>query len=195
MRILGENETVVQALRDEVNLKLEPLNPETKQRVRFYVGDVADNAYMAEAMGGADYVLYVPSLPSAFDCEVAPAECTITFLETVAGVIYTAFDCKVKKLVVAGPAPETLNFKLAAGVSPSMPAMSAALMETVVVAEARYLGPDSDTIICFARLDKDLKLETRNLKRIGTLFPRRRMAICCCKAQMASNVSPARTLR
>ncbi len=48
--------------------------------------------------------------------------------------------------------------------------MRAALMETVVVAEARYLGPDSDTIICFARLDKDLKFETRNLKLIGYAF-------------------------
>lgn len=50
-----------------------------------------------------------------------------------------------------------------------MPAMLAALMETVVVAEARYLGPDSDTSICCARLDVDLnlKLETRNLKLIG----------------------------
>lgn len=27
VRILGENETVVQALRDEINLKLEPLKP------------------------------------------------------------------------------------------------------------------------------------------------------------------------
>jgi len=94
VRVLGENETVVQALRDEVNLKLEPLKPETKQRMRFYVGDVADNAYMAEAMGGVDYVLYVPSLPRAFDCEVAPAECTITFLETVTGVIHTPSTAK-----------------------------------------------------------------------------------------------------
>ena len=53
-----------------------------------------------------------------------------------------------------------MNLELATGVSPSM---LAALMETVVVAEARYLGPDSDTSICSARLDKDLKLETRNL--------------------------------
>ena len=37
VRFLGENEMVVQALRDEVNLKLEPLKPETKQRLRFYV--------------------------------------------------------------------------------------------------------------------------------------------------------------
>ena len=81
VRILGENETAMQSLRDEVNLKLETLKPETRKRLRFYVGDVADNAYMAEAMGGADYVLYVPSLPRDFDCEVAPAECTITFLE------------------------------------------------------------------------------------------------------------------
>lgn len=113
MRILGENETVVQALRDEITLKLEPLEPETRKCLRFYVGDIADNAYMAEAMSGADYVLYVPSLPRAFDCEVAPAECTITFLDTVTGVIHTAIDCKVKKLVVAAPAPETLNLQLA----------------------------------------------------------------------------------
>ena len=51
VRILGENETAMQSLRDEITLKLEPLKPETRQRVRFYVGDVADNAFMAEAMG------------------------------------------------------------------------------------------------------------------------------------------------
>ena len=166
---------MVQALRDEINLKAE-----TRKRVRIYVGDVADNAYMAEAMGGAEYVLYVPALPRAFDCEVAPAECTITFVETVTGVIHTAIDCKVKKLVVAGPAPETLNLPLGTvdslveepetGGTPSMPAMLAALMQIVVVAEARYLGPDSDTSICSARLDKDLKLETRNFKLIGYAF-------------------------
>lgn len=100
VRILGENEMVMQALRDEINLE-----PEIRKRLRFYVGDIADNAYMAEAMGGADHVLYVPSLPRAFDCEVAPAECIITFLETVTGVIHTAIDCKVKKL-------ETRNLKL-----------------------------------------------------------------------------------
>ncbi len=144
VRILGENETAVQLLRDEVNLKLETLKPETKQRVRFFVGDVSDNAYMAEAMSGVDYVLYVPSLPRAFDCEVAPAECTITFLKTVTGMIHTAIDGGVKKLLVAGPAPENRES--------TIPTLLTALLETVV-AEARYLGRDSDTTICFTRQD------------------------------------------
>lgn len=115
-------------------------------------------------------MLYVPAIPRAFDCEVAPAENTITFLETVTGVIHTAIDCGVKKLLVIGLVPENLNLQPETGVSPSMPAMLVALMQTVVVAEARYQGSDSDTTICFTRQDVDVKLETRNLKLIGYAF-------------------------
>ena len=114
------------------------------------MGDVSDNAYMAEAMGCADYVLCVLSLPRAFDCKQAFAECTIKFLETVTDVIHTAIDCKVKKLLVAGPASDTLSLQLKIGAKPSMPAMLAALMRTVFVVEAHYLRSDSDTTIRYA---------------------------------------------
>ena len=132
------------------------------------MGDISDNAYMAEAMSSVDYVVYVPSPPRAFDCEVAPAECTVTFLETVTGVIHTATDCGVKKLLVVSP---NTSFILPHPSSISkMPALLAALIQNVVVAEARYQGPDAATTICFTPLDADLKLETRNLKLIGFAF-------------------------
>ena len=146
VRILNGSETAMQALRE--GMELETLKPETKSQLRFFVGDVSDNAYMEEAVTGADFVLYMPSIPLPFDCEVAPAETTITFLETVTNVLHTSTDCGVQKTVVVSPARQEPLV--------AMPDMLAALMETVVVAEGRYLGKDSKTAIICASQDGDL---------------------------------------
>ncbi|MBR1461789.1 MAG: polysaccharide biosynthesis protein [Prevotella sp.] len=163
VRILGESETELQSLRESLNVELGTLN----QKLRFYVGDRSDNAYLEEAMAGVDYVLYFPAVPRAFDCEVAPAENTVTFLNTVSGVVHSAIDCRVKKLVVVRTGLETCHLKPETS---DMPALLAALMETVVVAEARYLGPDSATVICCARMEGNLRPETWNVKLIDYAF-------------------------
>lgn len=148
VRVLGSSETTMQALREALLPETCDLNLETKKRLRFYVGDMTDNTYLEEAMSGADYVLFVPAIPRSFDCEVAPAVTTINFLETVTGVVHVATDCKVKKLVVISPdRQESLE---------KMPDMLAAMMETVVVAEGRYLGKDSEVTICCARINGNL---------------------------------------
>ena len=140
VRILGSSETAIQSLREELNLEPGSLN----QKLCFFVGDMTDNAYLEEAVTGADYVLFIPSIPRPFDCEVAPAVTTITFLETITGVIHVATDCKVEKIVVISPNRQEPLEK--------MPDMLAALMETVVVAEGRYLGKNSAVTICCARI-------------------------------------------
>ena len=60
------------------------------------------------------------------------------------GVVHAAIDGGVKKLVVVSLARKDSLIDL--------PAMLAALLEIVVEAEARYLGPDSATDICCSRL-------------------------------------------
>lgn len=144
VRILGSSETAVQSLREEL---------ESTPRLRFFVGDMTDNTYLEEAMSGADYVLFVPETWNLKPetnrmVEEAPAETTITFLETVATVLHTATDCRVQKTVVVSPATQQPLV--------AMPDMLAALMDTVVVAEGRYLGKDSQTAIICARHDGDL---------------------------------------
>lgn len=144
VRVLGSIETAVQALRDE----LLSMHPEAINRLRFFVGDMGDNAYMEEAVTGANFVLYVPAIPRPFDCDVAPAESTVNFLETVTNVLHTATDCGVQKTVVVSP---THQEPLA-----TLPDKLAALMETVAVAEGRYLGKESKTAIICARQDGNI---------------------------------------
>lgn len=100
-------------------------------------------------MSGADYVLFIPSVPRLFDCEVAPAVTTINFLETVTGVVHVATDCKVNKLVVISPDRHEHLEK--------MPDMLVALMGIVVLAEGRYLGKDSSVTICCSRINGNLR--------------------------------------
>lgn len=148
VRVLGSSETAVQTLREALLPETCSINLETKKRMRFYVGDLSDNAYMEEAVTGADFVLFIPAVPRPFDCEVAPAVTTVNFLDTVTGVLHVATDCGVQKTVVVSPARQEPLL--------AMPDMLAALMETVVIAEGRYLGNDSKTTIICARQDGDL---------------------------------------
>lgn len=112
---------------------------------RFFVGDMSDNAYMEEALTGANFLLYLPVIPRPFDCDVAPAQTTVFLGETVAEVLHTSTDFGVEKTVVVSPSrPEPLE---------KMPDMLAALMEAVVVAEGRYLGKDAKTAIICIRHD------------------------------------------
>ena len=147
---MGSSETAGQSLREELkHLKLlKPLKPEVKERLSFFVGDMSDNTYLEEAMSGANFVLFVPAIPRPFDCEVAPAVTTINFLETIATVLHTATDCGVEKTVVISSNRQEPFV--------AMPDMLAALMESVVVAQGRYLGKDSQTAIICARQQGDL---------------------------------------
>ena len=133
VRVLGSSETAMQSLREELLPETCNLNLETKKRLRFYVGDMSDNTYLEEAMSGTDFVLFIPAIPRPFDC----------------GVVHVATDCKVKKLVVISPNRQEPLEK--------MSDMLAALMETVVLAEGRYLGKDSSVTICCSRINGNLR--------------------------------------
>lgn len=69
-------------------------------RVKYYIGDVNDPAYLAEAMGGVDYVLYAPTIKSERECDEDPAEACAALLNPVNIVMDSAIQQKVQKLVV-----------------------------------------------------------------------------------------------
>lgn len=73
-------------------------------RVKYYVVDVNDPAYMAEAMDGVDYVVYAPTIESERECVEDPAEACTALLNPVKTVIDTAIHQRVRKLVVLGQA-------------------------------------------------------------------------------------------
>ena len=68
-------------------------------RVKYYVGDVNDPAYLAEAMDGVDYVLYTPTIKSERECDEDPAEACTALLNPVNVVMQTAIEQKVQKLL------------------------------------------------------------------------------------------------
>ena len=117
-------------------------------QLRFFIGDLADPAYLEETMHGVDYVLYAPAMKSSSECEEQPADACSAILEPVNKVIDTAVSQHVSELVVlSGAYQEPLT---------TVRSLVTALLEKVVVAQGRYLGKDSTTAIICARCDGDL---------------------------------------
>ena len=111
-------------------------------RVKYYVGDVNDPAYLAEAMDSVDYVVYEAWTLNPETCEANPAEACTALLHPVNTVMDIAIQQKVRKLVVLGqsyvePLSDTHNLILA-------------LLEKVVVAQGRHQSEKDDTSICYS---------------------------------------------
>lgn len=117
---------------------------EAAARVKYYVGDVNDPAYLAEAMDGVDYVVYETWTLNPETCEADPAEACTALLNPVNTVMDTAIQQSVQKLVVIGqdyvePLSDAHNLILA-------------LLEKVVVAQGRHQSEKDDTSISYVRL-------------------------------------------
>ena len=153
VRAFSGDEEGMTALRN----RLQATDSVATARVKYYIGDVNAPAYLAEAMDGADFVLYAPTIPSSRQCDEHPAEACTALLDPVNTVMQTAIQQKVQKLVVLAPSPETFNVERETS---SVNCLLAALLEKVVIAQARYQGQDSPTAICCVRLWNDLKPET-----------------------------------
>lgn len=112
-------------------------------RVKYYVGDVNDPAYLTEAMDGVDYVLYVPTKKSERECEEAPAEACTALLNPVNVVMQTAIKQNVHKLVVIGqdytePLSDTRS-------------LIAAMLEKVVIAQGQHHNEADGISVCYIR--------------------------------------------
>ena len=116
-------------------------------QVKYYIGDVNDPAYLAEAMDDVDFVPYAPTIKSERECDEDPAEACTALLNPINVVMDTAIQQKVRKLVVLGqPYTEPLS---------DTRSLIAALLEKVVVAQGRNQNEADDASVCYIRPTDD----------------------------------------
>lgn len=72
---------------------------EHKEVLRFFIGDVRDEARMKMAMRGVDYVIHAAALKQVPACEYNPNEAIKTNVNGAMSVINAALDADVKKVV------------------------------------------------------------------------------------------------
>lgn len=68
-------------------------------KLRFFIGDVRDEARMRRALNGVDYVVHAAALKQVPACEYNPIEAVKTNVEGATSVINAALDTGVKKVV------------------------------------------------------------------------------------------------
>lgn len=67
--------------------------------VRFFIGDVRDQARLTMAMRGVDYVIHAAALKQVPAAEYNPMECIKTNVHGAENVIQAALECKVSKVI------------------------------------------------------------------------------------------------
>ena len=68
-------------------------------KLRFFIGDVRDEARMRRACAGVDYVVHAAALKQVPACEYNPIEAIRTNIDGATNVINAALDCGVEKVV------------------------------------------------------------------------------------------------
>lgn len=76
-------------------------NDYAKQRdvLRYFIGDVRDEARLERAMKGVDYVIHAAALKQVPACEYNPNEAIKTNVNGAMNVINAALNCDVKKVI------------------------------------------------------------------------------------------------
>lgn len=114
--------------------------PEYCGKLKFYIGDVRDPQSIVKAMYGVDYVFHAAALKQVPSCEFFPIEAVKTNVLGTDNVIRAAIDAGVKKVIC-------LSTDKAAYPVNAM-GTSKAMMEKVVVANARSVNPEETSICC-----------------------------------------------
>lgn len=141
-RFIGEFKEIRIFSRDEK--KQDDMRHEVQDpRVKFYIGDVRDRASVDGVMTGVDYIFSAAALKQVPSCEFFPLQAVYTNIIGTSNVIESAIEHGVKNVVA-------LSTDKAAYPINAM-GMSKALMEKVVVARGRALGPRAKTTICCTR--------------------------------------------
>lgn len=112
-------------------------------KLKFYIGDVRDVSSLEIAMKGVDYIFHAAALKQVPSCEFFPLEAVKTNVLGTDNVLTVAVKNKVKKIIC-------LSTDKAAYPINAM-GTSKAMMEKIIVARARELGKDAETIICLTR--------------------------------------------
>lgn len=111
-------------------------------KLRFYIGDVRDEASLRQAMKGVNYVFHAAALKQVPSCEFYPMEALRTNVMGTENVLNAATDAGVERVVVLSTdkAVHPIN---AMGISKAM-------AEKVMVAKARLQQP-GETVFCATR--------------------------------------------
>jgi len=110
-------------------------------KLKFYLGDVRDYRSVDDVVKGVDYIFHAAALKQVPSCEFFPLQAVKTNILGAENVLDAAIAHRVKRVVVLST-DKAVNPINAMG-------MSKALMEKVMVAKSRNLGPD--TILCGTR--------------------------------------------
>ena len=132
IRVFSRDEKKQDELRKSLNSK----------KVKFYLGDVRDLSSLEPVIVGVDYIFHAAALKQVPSCEFFPIEAVKTNILGTNNVLSMAKKKNVKKVVV-------LSTDKAAYPINAM-GMTKALMEKVMVANARDLG-SSKSIFCGTR--------------------------------------------
>jgi len=123
---------------DDMRHEFQSRNPETAQKLKFFIGDVRDLASVRNAMHGVDYIFHAAALKQVPSCEFFPLEAVKTNVFGTDNVLTAAIDEGVKSVIC-------LSTDKAAYPVNAM-GTSKAMMEKVVVAKSRTT--DKTKICC-----------------------------------------------
>lgn len=111
-------------------------------KLKFYLGDVRDEASLKNAMHEVDYVFHAAALKQVPSCEFFPLEAVKTNIIGTENVLNAAIDMKIRKIIC-------LSTDKAAYPINAM-GISKAMMEKVFIAKSKTVDPEQ-TLICGTR--------------------------------------------
>ena len=128
---------------DDMRHSLQLQYPDDSRKVKFYIGDIRNKNSIVEAMNGVDFVFHAAALKQVPSCEFFPMEAVRTNIIGTDNMLHAAMDAHVKRVVC-------LSTDKAAYPINAM-GISKAMMEHVVMANARVAAERGDTIITCTR--------------------------------------------
>ena len=139
IRIFSRDEKKQDDMRHELQVKY----PDHASKVKFYIGDVRNIQSLRDAMPGVDYIFHAAALKQVPSCEFFPMEAVRTNVEGTDNLLHAAIEEGVKRIVC-------LSTDKAAYPINAM-GTSKAMMEHVVMANARVAAERGDTVISCTR--------------------------------------------
>ncbi len=136
IRILSRDEKKQDDMRHEFQARM----PEVSEKIKFFIGDVRDQASVRNAMYGVDYIFHAAALKQVPSCEFFPLEAVKTNVFGTDNVLSAAIEAGVKCVIC-------LSTDKAAYPVNAM-GTSKAMMEKVVVAKSRTVSPEKTRICC-----------------------------------------------
>lgn len=133
IRIFSRDEKKQDDMRHRLN------NP----KIKFYIGDVRDKRSVDNVMLGVDFVFHAAALKQVPSCEFFPIEAVNTNILGTQNVLDSAMQYKVKRIVILSTDKAVYPIN-AMGISKAM-------MEKVMIAKARTMGENNDTVFCGTR--------------------------------------------